>query len=217
MKVHLLFFAVFLPLAANSSPLVEAARKQIGVTVTYDPAYVSLPFPGGDVPSDRGVCTDVVIRAFRSALGVDIQKELHEDIKKHFSDYPKNWGLKTPDKNIDHRRVPNIQTFFKRRGYSLDINLPLTSFLPGDIVTCTIPPKLPHIMIVSDRKNDQGIPLVIHNIGAGTQEDDRLSDFPITGLYRMKNAALSEAVGSRPFELSCTFPRVPFCSDSFWF
>ena len=186
MKVYLLYFAIFLPLAASSSPLVEAARKQIGVTVIYDPAYVSLRFPGGDVPSDRGVCTDVVIRAFRSALAVDIQKELHEDIKNHFSDYPKRWGLKTPDKNIDHRRVPNIQTFFKRKGYSMDISLPRTSFLPGDIVTCIIPPNLPHIMIVSDRKSDQGIPMVIHNIGAGAQEEDRLSDFPITGLYRIK-------------------------------
>lgn len=186
MRTLLLIFAILLPLAAKASPLIEAARKQIGVTVIYDPAYVSLSFPGGDVPLDRGVCTDVVIRAFRSAFGLDLQKELHEDIKKHFSDYPKRWGLKAPDKNIDHRRVPNLQTFFKRRGYSLDHNLPLTSFLPGDIVTCIVPPNLPHIMIVSDKKNNKGISLVIHNIGAGTQEEDRLSDFTITGLYRIK-------------------------------
>jgi uncharacterized protein YijF (DUF1287 family) len=186
MRVLLLFFAILLPLAANSSPLVEAARKQVGVTVTYDPAYVSLAFPGGDVPQDRGVCTDVVIRAFRTALGVDIQKELHEDIKTHFADYPKKWGLKAPDKNIDHRRVPNLQTFFKRKGYSLDYNQPLTALLAGDIVTCIVPPNLPHIMIVSDRKTDEGIPLVIHNIGGGAQEEDRLRDFPITGLYRIK-------------------------------
>jgi uncharacterized protein YijF (DUF1287 family) len=97
MKFFALTAALLLVLAAGASSLVEAARKQIGVTVTYDPAYLALAYPGGDVPPERGVCTDVIIRAFRSALGVDLQKELHEDIRKHFSQYPKKWGLKTPD------------------------------------------------------------------------------------------------------------------------
>lgn len=185
MKAHLFLLALLYPYVALASPLVEAARKQIGVTVMYDPAYVILSFPGGDVPSDRGVCTDVVIRAFRSALGVDIQKELHEDMKNHFSAYPRIWGLKATDRNIDHRRVSNLQTFFKRKGYSMDKNIPLSSFMPGDIVTCIVPPNLPHVMIVSDRTNE-GIPLVIHNIGAGAQEEDRLSQFSITGLYRIR-------------------------------
>lgn len=186
MRILRLFIAILIPICANASPLVEAARKQVGVTLTYDPAYVALAYPGGDVPLDRGVCTDVVIRAFRTAMGVDIQKELHEDIKKHFSSYPRKWGLKAPDRNIDHRRVPNLQTFFKRKGYSLDHKQPITSFLAGDIVTCIVPPNLPHIMIVSDKKTNEGIPLVIHNIGAGAQEEDRLKEFPITGLYRIK-------------------------------
>ena len=198
MKFFALTAALFLPLAAGASPLVEAARKQIGVTVTYDPTYVALAYPGGDVPPERGVCTDVIIRAFRSALGVDLQKELHEDITKHFSQYPQKWGLKTPDKNIDHRRVPNLQTFFKRKGYALNHKQPITSFLPGDIVTCIVPPHLPHIMIVSDKRTDDGIPLVIHNIGSGVKEEDRLRDFPITGLYRVEKSQKTNREDSAP-------------------
>ncbi|MGF1678856.1 MAG: DUF1287 domain-containing protein [Candidatus Methylacidiphilales bacterium] len=171
--------------STSASPLVEAARSQIGVTVIYDPAYVSLTYPGGDVPEDRGVCTDVVIRAFREAFGWDLQHELHQDIKSHFFAYPQRWGLKRPDKNIDHRRVPNLQTFFDRKGYALPRGTSLKDLLPGDLVTCTVPPHLPHIMIISDRKNAQGLPLVIHNIGNGTREEDRLDVYPITGLYRI--------------------------------
>ena len=167
------------------SRLPSLARQQIGVTTEYDPAYVSLNYPGGDVPQDRGVCTDVVIRAMRQ-LNFDLQKEVHEDMKKNFSVYPsrKNWGLKRTDKNIDHRRVPNLRTFFTRKGWSVPVSQKPADYLPGDLVTCTVAGSLPHIMIVSDRKNKDGVPLIIHNIGNGTQEEDDLFTFPITGHYR---------------------------------
>lgn len=165
--------------------LPELARKQIGVTIEYDSSYVSLKYPGGDVPMDRGVCTDVVIRAMR-LLNFDLQKEVHEDMKQNFSAYPskKNWGLKKPDKNIDHRRVPNLRTFFTRKGWQVPITDNAADYLPGDIVTCTLGGKLPHIMIVSDRQSEDGTPLIIHNIGDGTQEEDLLFAFPINGHFR---------------------------------
>jgi len=165
--------------------LAEATRSQVGVTVRYVPDYVSLAYPGGDVPADGGVCTDVVIRALRKARGIDLQKLVHEDMQAHFSKYPSNWDLKRADKNIDHRRVPNLRTFFKRKGWELPVSTRLEDYRANDIVTCTVPPHLPHIMVVSDRKNADGRPLVIHNIGRGTQEEDRLFEFPITGHYRV--------------------------------
>ena len=142
-------------------------------------------YPGGDVPLSRGVCTDVVIRALR-ALGLDLQRAVHEDMKSHFSAYPKKWGLKRPDTNIDHRRVPNLCTFFTRCGWALPITDNPADYLPGDLVTCTVGGNLPHIMIVSDMKNSQGEPLIIHNIGMGTQEEEGLFVFPITGHFRPK-------------------------------
>ncbi|MCU0794793.1 MAG: DUF1287 domain-containing protein [Akkermansiaceae bacterium] len=166
--------------------IVEAARSQIGVTTSYDPAYVALAYPGGDVPMDRGVCTDVVIRALRKALQADLQALVHADMRAHFAKYPKNWGLTRTDRNIDHRRVPNLQTYLKRRGFSLPVSKDPADYLPGDLVTCTVPPHLPHIMIVSDRKSADGTPLIIHNIGRGTVEEDRLFSFPLTGHYRWK-------------------------------
>ncbi len=174
--------------AGTGEKIVVAARGQVGVTTQYDPAYVSLKYPGGDVPQEGGVCTDVIIRALRVALEMDLQRLVHEDMKTNFSAYPKNWGLKRPDKNIDHRRVPNLRTWFKRKQYqvALPAGGAADGFQPGDIVTCTVPPNLPHVMIVSDRKNAQGRPLVIHNIGGGAREEDRLADFPLTGLYRLK-------------------------------
>lgn len=174
--------------ADTGEKIVDAARKQIGVTTSYVPDYVQLGFPNGDVPRSGGVCTDVVIRALRDGLSQDLQKLVNEDMRGNFSVYPKNWGLTRPDKNIDHRRVPNLKTFFKRKGYEQPLPKAGESakFLPGDIVTCTVPPHLPHIMIVSDRKNDAGVPLVIHNIGGGAREEDRLFEFPLTGHYRMK-------------------------------
>ncbi len=163
--------------------LVEAARKQIGVTTIYDGSYVALKYPGGDVPLERGVCTDVVIRAMRE-MGVDLQKLVHIDMKKNFSKYPKRWGLKRPDKNIDHRRVPNLQTFFKRRGMSRSVSEKKEDYLPGDLVTCLVGGHLPHIMIVSDKKDKSGMPYLIHNIGGGTEEEKGLLSFELTGHYR---------------------------------
>jgi uncharacterized protein len=176
--------------------LVQAAREQIGKTVHYDPAYRSIPYPGGDVPMESGVCSDVVVRAFRAGLGVDLQKSVHEDMKRDFKNYRNNSGLKSPDKNIDHRRVVNLQTYFKRMGYSMAVSRDTGDYKPGDLVTCTVPPNLPHIMIVSDGKElISGRPLVIHNTGAGTREEDRLFAFALTGHYRVRHV---ERVTSPP-------------------
>lgn len=164
--------------------LVLSARKQIGITVSYDPAYRKLAYPGGDVPQSTGVCTDVVIRALRESHKMDLQKLVHEDMKKAFNKYPKIWGLSRLDKNIDHRRVPNLQCFFKRNGDALDLSLNKNNFLPGDIVTCLVGNR-PHIMIVSNR-TIAGIPLVIHNIGSGTKEDNSLFSFKLSGQYRIR-------------------------------
>ncbi len=164
---------------------VAAARAQIGKTLTYDPAYVSLEYPGGDVPFDRGVCSDVVVRAFRE-LGVDLQKEVHLDMKSAFSAYPKNWGLRRADANIDHRRVLNLMTLFKRRGKSLPATKNPADYLPGDLVTCIVPKNLPHIMIVIDQVSplDPSRRLIVHNIGNGARAEDRLFEFALTGHYR---------------------------------
>jgi uncharacterized protein len=190
MKIFsLLLFCLSSSLPAQAEgKIVVAARKQIGVTISYDPAYTALSYPNGDVPAERGVCTDVVIRAMRSGLAKDLQKLLHEDMGKNFAAYPRNWGLTRPDKNIDHRRVPNLQTYFKRQNYQLTLTKEKDpgKYLPGDIVTCIVPPNLPHIMIVSDQKGENGTPLVIHNIGRGTQEEDMLFSFKLTGHYRVK-------------------------------
>lgn len=168
--------------------VVKAAREQVGQTICYDPAYQKLAYPNGDVPIDRGVCTDVLIRALRRGLGMDLQKLVHEDMKRNFSQYPKKWGLSAPDTNIDHRRVPNLQVYFARKGYSLAVTDKAADYQPGDFVTCIVPPNLPHIMIVSDAINSKGQPLVIHNIGAGAKEEDRLFEFKLTGHYRLKLA-----------------------------
>jgi uncharacterized protein YijF (DUF1287 family) len=165
--------------------LVRAARRQIGKTLVYDPVYAVLKYPMGDVPEDRGVCSDVVIRALREN-GADLQQLVHEDMKAHFSAYPKTWGLKRTDRNIDHRRVLNLAVFFKRRGLARPISRNPTDYGPGDLVTCTVAGNLPHIMMVSDRANAHGVPLIIHNIGQGTREEDRLFDFPINGHFRWK-------------------------------
>lgn len=182
--MRLLLLLLPLILSADSR-IVNAARTQIGRTLIYDPAYVPLPYPGGDLPRRRGVCTDVVIRALRDGLKMDLQRLVHEDMKAHFAAYPQHWGLTRTDRNIDHRRVPNLRRYFKRRGYALPAPRDPKAYHPGDLVTCTVPPHLPHIMIVSDRNASDGTPLVIHNIGAGTQEENRLFDFPLTGHYRI--------------------------------
>ncbi|MDR6289735.1 hypothetical protein E9232_002250 [Inquilinus ginsengisoli] len=164
--------------------LVAAAQAQIGVTVTYDPAYVRLAYPDGDVPRDRGVCTDVVIRAYRDAFGLDLQRLVHEDMRANFFRYPQSWGLKRPDPNIDHRRVPNLQAFFRRFGQALPPDTALAELAEGDLVTQTLPGNLPHIAVVTGLRGASGAPLAVHNIGGGARLEDRLPDFPITGRYR---------------------------------
>lgn len=173
-----------MPPAAKSAPLAEAARQQIGVTTLYDPAYVRLDYPLGDVPIERGVCTDVVIRAYR-LLGLDLQQAVHEDMRAHFDAYPALWGLRRPDRNIDHRRVPNLETWLRRQGAQLAASRDPAEFAPGDLVTWRLPGNLPHIGIVSERVGAQGRPLVIHNIGAGTREEDVLFAWPQTARFRL--------------------------------
>ncbi|MBS9779541.1 MAG: DUF1287 domain-containing protein [Moraxellaceae bacterium] len=164
-------------------PLVKSARKQIGVTVRYDPAYVKLKYPMGDVPQDRGVCTDVIIRAYRDAEHKDLQKLVHQDMQKAWEKYPKSWGLKTTDKNIDHRRVPNLRVFFTRHGKKLKVSQNPQDYKAGEIVTWKVQ-GLPHIGIVSNKVTKKGVPLIIHNIGRGTKEENMIFDYPITGHYR---------------------------------
>ena len=163
--------------------LVQAARSQVGVTLGYDPVYRRLDYPGGDVPLATGVCTDVLIRALRQQ-GLDLQQAVHEDMRAHFSAYPRNWGLQRPDRNIDHRRVPNLMTWFQRQGMALKVGDKPTDYLAGDIVTWDLGRGLTHIGIVSDRTSPAGVPLVLHNIGRGTQEEDILFAYRITGHYR---------------------------------
>lgn len=179
------FVAIALPVAADSAlELVALARAQIGRTLIYDSRYQAIAYPMGDIPIERGVCADVVIRAFRG-LGIDLQQLVHEDMRRHFAAYPQNWGLKGPDANIDHRRVPNLAAFFKRQGKSLPVSDDPADYRPGDIVAWRLAGGQPHIGIVSDRRHWLGDrPLVIHNIGLGAQEEDRLFDFVITGHYR---------------------------------
>lgn len=166
-----------------ASKLAAAALDRTNHQVRYDPAYVPLAYPGGDVPPDTGVCTDEVIRSYR-ALGVDLQKLVHEDMKRAFSSYPKNWGLSSTDKNIDHRRVPNLQMFFKRQGASLPVTQEAKDYRPGDLITCTVAGKLPHIALVVPSPDGKGRPWIVHNIGRGPQYEDRLFEFPLTGHYR---------------------------------
>lgn len=162
--------------------LVATARRQVGVTTGYDAEYHSLPYPGGDVPINTGVCTDVVTRALREQ-GLDLQQAVHEDMKRHFAAYPHQWGLKAPDPNIDHRRVPNLMTFFRRQGWERPITAQGADYQPGDVVTWNLGGGTTHIGIVSDTPG-RAAPTVIHNIGRGTQEEDVLFTFKIIGHYR---------------------------------
>ena len=164
--------------ADKAPPVVRAARSQIGRTVRYDPAYTALDYPMGDVPIVKGVCTDVVIRALRQQ-GIDLQQLVHQDMKANFPAYPNRWGLKRPDPNIDHRRVPNLEVYFTRHGWAVQ-----DGYRAGDIVTWRLAGSgLPHIGIVSDRKQGD-TPLIIHNIGAGTREEDILFHHEIVGHFR---------------------------------
>jgi uncharacterized protein len=176
--------------AAPEHCLVAAARQQVGVTTRYDGRYAALAYPGGDVPLDRGVCTDVVVRAFR-ALGVDLQRLVHEDMSAAWDAYPKLWNLRKPDRNIDHRRVPNLAVYFQRHGRSFGATRDPAQFRAGDIVTWRLSSGVPHIGVVSDRRGLSGVPLIIHNIGAGVQEEDVLFAHRVTGHYRYELAARS--------------------------
>ena len=179
-------FTASLAAEANPSAIVWAARSQIGKTVRYDPAYVKLDYPGGDVPLRTGVCTDVVIRALRYGVQLDLQQLVHEDISQNLHAYPKIWGLKQADPNIDHRRVPNLITYFKRAGWALPHPPKISNIRPGDIITNIVPFRRAHIVIVSDRRGSSGNYMVIHNIGSGTVEEDRLTDFKMTGHFRVR-------------------------------
>ncbi len=189
MRSLILFLALTLasPALSASEPsrLTAAAREQVGVTTIYDPSYISLDFPGGDLPRDRGVCTDVVIRALRDGWGIDLQLAVNRDMKADFAAYPALWGLTRTDRNIDHRRVPNLQTLFTRIGAEVPLTEGPTPYLPGDLITWTLPGNLAHIGIVSDRRTDDGTPLILHNIGGGAQEEDILFAYPMTGHYRI--------------------------------
>lgn len=171
--------------SAEIKKILESAIEQTTLTKTYDPAYTVLSYPMGDVPLEKGVCTDVVIRAFRKA-GVDLQKEVHEDMRGNFADYPKKWSLKKPDSNIDHRRVPNLQTFFARRQKSLPITDKAENFRPGDVVAWDLNGKgLTHIGVVSNSYNETTKRYsIIHNIGGGTKLEDVVFDWKIIGHYR---------------------------------
>ncbi len=190
MKIKAPLIVLLLLLAFGSKAQQEFSQGLVAATieltqdrVTYDPSYFSIPYPNGDVPADRGVCTDVVIRAYRK-VGTDLQKEVHEDMKANFSLYPNNWGLKTTDRNIDHRRVPNLMTFFERHGQVKPLSNKAEDYAPGDIVCWDLGRGITHIGIVIDeRSTDNQRPLIVHNIGAGQVKQDCLFDYRIIGHY----------------------------------
>ena len=163
--------------------LVAAAMAQTRQQVTYDGSYRVIPYPNGDVPANIGVCTDVVIRAYR-AVGLDLQRLVHEDMRSAFSSYPSLWGLKRPDRNIDHRRVPNLQTFFTRRKAALPRSRHAADYEAGDLVSWMLPGNLPHIGIVSSTRASSGRLMLVHNIGRGPQVEDVLFAYDLTGHYR---------------------------------
>jgi uncharacterized protein len=165
--------------------ILESAAKQTETTKNYDPNYIVIPYPNGDVPMETGVCSDVVIRAFRAA-GVDLQKAVHEDMKGNFSAYPQKWNLPQPDTNIDHRRVLNLQKFFERKEKALPVSNKAENYKPGDVVSWDLNGKgMTHIGVVSNIFNVETKRYsIIHNIGAGAKIEDVLFDWKITGHYR---------------------------------
>ena len=189
----LLALALVLPPEPGGDPdarfvreLIAAAIAQAAQPVTYDGSYRRIGYPNGDVPAHIGVCTDVLVRAYR-AVGVDLQQRVHEDMRAAFAAYPKTWGLARPDPNIDHRRVPNLQAFLRRRGASVAVTREGDDYRAGDVVTWMLPGNLPHIGLVTDRRSDDGArPLVVHNIGQGVEVEDMLFAYPITGHYRYR-------------------------------
>ena len=191
MKFRITFVSLLLFILSTTSALPEekastfiiAARSQIGVTTSYNSSYMALKYPWGDVPIETGCCSDVLIRAFRK-LNIDLQQLVHEDMKSNFSHYPRKWGMKAPDPNIDHRRVPNLMKFFERRSASVKISKNSQDYHPGDLVAWNLGKGILHIGIVSDRKTSNRIPLIIHNIGHGVQEENILFQFEMIGHYR---------------------------------
>ncbi len=187
MPILLLSLLVHQGFGQNTSTelsLSDAAKELTNDRVRYDPSYFSIAYPNGDVPKDKGVCTDVIIRAYRK-VGIDLQKEVHLDMKAHFSQYPKLWGHRSTDKNIDHRRVPNLMTFFKRQGADKPISQNPTDYLPGDVVAWRLASGLTHIGIVVNKKSRDGKRYkIVHNIGGGQVLEDCLFDYKIIGHYR---------------------------------
>ena len=180
--------AIIEPLPTNAPPqlkqMLDGAIAQAGVTTSYDPSYVALAYPGGDVLEETGVCSDVVVRAFRKA-GIDLQKEIHEDMISARSDYPTKWGAISPDANIDHRRVLNLMAYFRRHGKSLPISYDASDYQPGDIVAWDLTSGIDHIGIVTNMLSDsEDRYMIVHNIGAGTRVEDVLFDWNIKGHYR---------------------------------
>lgn len=172
--------------------LINSVYEQTKITRSYDPAYVKLAYPNGDVDAATGVCTDVVIRAFR-AQGIDLQKQVHEDMRQAFKIYPNKWGLRKPDPNIDHRRVPNLMTYFARQGKNLTVSEQPDQYQSGDLVVWELPSGQEHIGIVlAERSHDELRPLIGHNVGAGTQIEDVLLAWPIKGHYRYFEANLAD-------------------------
>lgn len=163
--------------------LSDSAISLTTQKVTYDPSYFSIDYPNGDIPANKGVCSDVIIRAYR-LLGIDLQKKVHEDMKYNFNRYPKNWGLKKTDTNIDHRRVPNLMVYFSRKGKTLSKSLNSDDYKPGDIVCWNLGGGTTHIGIVVNKKStDNKRYLIVHNIGGGQVIEDCLFDFTIIGHY----------------------------------
>mgnify|MGYP005991734765 FL=1 len=172
--------------ASFEEDIVSALLERTTNDVAYDGSYRSIGYPGGDVPENVGVCTDVIIRSYRK-LGIDLQKLVHEDMQNNFTLYPSKriWGLNKPDKNIDHRRVPNLQAYFERHANVLSKSNKVSDYKTGDIVTWMLPGNLPHIgMVINESSQDTGNPLIVHNIGRGPQKSDMLFDYKITGHYR---------------------------------
>jgi len=180
------FIETNLDLEKTQDKLVAAALSRTLIDITYDPAYYVIDYPMGDVPSDKGVCTDVVIRSYRE-LDIDLQELVHDDMGKAFSSYPKNWNLKKRDSNIDHRRVPNLKKFFSRHGKSMSISNNIMDYQYGDIVTWKLTYGAPHIgIVVPSPIEGDPTPWIVHNIGMGPQWENCIFDYKITGHYRYK-------------------------------
>lgn len=189
--VNIIFLSLFMISARSQQSdffltLADSALTLTQQDVVYDPSYFRIDYPGGDIPENKGVCTDVIIRAYRK-MGIDLQKEVHEDMSAHFDQYPSKWGHSRPDRNIDHRRVPNLMVFFKRNGELIRVTSASSDYKPGDIVCWDLGGGIPHIGLVSRIRTEDGMRyLIIHNIGAGQVVEDVLFSYRITGHFRYR-------------------------------